>query len=228
MRKNFLHLLVLGLLVLPLSAGAMYRESTDSDDFNQMQNRAQINDDQAEPMLLEMNMEENMAEYGTSGDENQNRWQQRVQTLKTYREARKNKKSEQKQTREQIQSEFKNFKSEMKDYVKERYSNWENTLDKKFDKWEARVTAAKNGENSEAIEAILTEISRVKEMLAANLSSLEASRQAISDLQDSEDQSLWVAEHQAEWQIHKNNLMEFKSNMTALNEQLRALKALLQ
>jgi FtsZ-binding cell division protein ZapB len=130
------------------------------------------------------------------------------------------------QYQEQVRTEFQQFQGEMKDAVKARYENWQNTLDKKFDKWEARVEKAKKGNNSEEVKFLQTEIKRLKENLQVQLGSVEASRQAIENLRN--DNNLWVAEHQAEWQSHKNNLREFKDNMMKLNEYLRALKDLLQ
>jgi len=130
------------------------------------------------------------------------------------------------QYQEQVRTELQQFQGEIKDAVKERYENWQNTLDKKFDKWEARVEKAQKGVNSEEVMFLQTEIKRFKEDLQAQFASVEASRQAIEALRA--DKELWVAEHQAEWQIHKNNLREVKDSLSSLNEYLRQLKDLLQ
>jgi len=230
MKKSFLHLLVLSLLVLPMSAGAIYDPEMENDDSDGMQNRAriQMNDAEAEPMLLTEGSEANESASETAIGQVRKNWQNRVEKLKAQRETRQTKKADKEQYREQVRTEFQQFKGEMKDAVKARYENWQNTLDKKFDNWEARLEAAKDGENAEAVVSALAEISRMKEMLSANLVALEASRQAISDLQDSEDQSLWVTEHQAEMQMHKNNLSMVKENLQALNDYLRQLKDLLK
>jgi chromosome segregation ATPase len=228
MKKQILHLFVLGLLVLPMSAGAIYDPEAETSDTDGMQNRAriQMNTGEAEPMLLMEGSEANDSASETAIGRVRENWQNRVEKLKAQRDSKKNKKADKEQYREQMQTELHAFQGEMKDAVKERYENWQNTLDKKFDKWEARVEKAKSGENSEEIKFLQTEISRLKADLQGQLISLEAGRQAIEALRA--DSELWVAAHQAEWQSHKNNLRTVKDNLSALNGYLRQLKDLLQ
>lgn len=228
MQKRFLHLVVLSFLVLPLSAGAIYDPEAEISDTDGMQNRAriQMNADEAEPMLLMEGSEANESASENAIGRVQENWQNRVDKLKAQRETRQTKKADKEQYREQVRTEFQQFKGEMKDAVKERYENWQNTLDKKFDKWEARVEKAKKGVNSEEVMFLQTEIKRFKEDLQVQFASVEASRQAIEALRA--DKELWVAEHQAEWQIHKNNLREVKDSLSSLNKYLRQLKDLLK
>lgn len=228
MQKSFLNLIVLSLLVLPLSAGAMYNPDAEVSDTDGMQNRAmiQMTAGDAEPMLLVEGSEANESASETAMGRVQENWQNRVEKLKAQRETRQTKKADKEQYRAQVRTEFQQFQGEMKDAVQERYENWQNTLDKKFDKWEARVEKAKDGDNSEEVMFLQTEIKRFKEDLQAQFASVEASRQAIEVLRA--DQDLWVAEHQAEWQMHKDNLKALRDNMSALNSYLRQLKDLLQ
>jgi len=243
MKKRFLHLVVLSLLVLPLSAGAIYDPEAEISDTDGMQNRAriQMNADEAEPMLLMEGSEANESASENAIGRVQENWQNRVDKLKakkneisTKLQAKRSNQNKgelqelRNQYQEQVRTEFQQFKGEMKDAVKERYENWQNTLDKKFDKWEARLEDAMTDENSDDIKFLQTEISRLKDNVVAGISALEASRQSIASLQDSEDQSLWVAEHQAEWQMHKDNLKALRDNMSSLNSYLRQLKDLLQ
>lgn len=228
MKKQILNLFVLGLLVLPMSVGAIYNPEVENSDTDGMQNRAriQMNAEEAEPMLL---MEGSPAHESVSGiaiGRVQEHWQNRVEKLKAKRENKKNKKFDKSKYREEMQNELRAFQGEMNTTVRERYGNWQNTLDKKFDKWEARVEKAKKGNNSEEIKFLQTEISRLQAELKDQLVLLESSRQAIEDL--GADKELWGVEHQAEWQNYKNNLRAVKDNLKLLNAYLRQMKDLLQ
>lgn len=240
MQKSFLNLIVLSLLVLPLSAGAMYDPDAEVSD-NDMQNRAmiQMTAGEVEPILLMEGSEANEAASENAIGRVQENWQNRVEKLKAKRneistklQAKRSNQNKgelqelRNQYQEQVRTEFQQFKGEMKDAVQERYENWQNTLDKKFDKWEARVEKAKKGVNSEEVMFLQTEIKRFKEDLQVQFASVEASRQAIEALRA--DKELWVAEHQAEWQMHKDNLKALRDNMSSLNSYLRQLKDLLQ
>lgn len=228
MKKQILNLFVLGLLVLPMSVGAIYNPEAENSDIDGMQNRAriQMNAGEAEPMLLMEASPANESASEIAIGRVQEHWQNRVEKLKAKWKNKKNKKFDKSKYREEMQNELRALQGEMNTTVRERYGNWQNTLDKKFDKWEARVEKAKKGNNSEEIKFLQTEISRLQADLKDQLVLLESSRQAIEDL--GANKELWVAEHQAEWQNYKNNLRAVKDNLKLLNAYLRQMKDLLR